>query len=206
MLLQDSNFSSAQTGDAPGKTSHPSSFPAHRPLSTFLVAALIAAITAAVFINGLHGVFVFDDVCAILRNSSIRHLWPIGRVLFPPGDATTACGRPLLNLCFALNYYFCGENPWGYHVVNVSIHVLAALLLFGVLRRSFCLPALRKHFGRAATWLALAITLLWAVHPLQTESVTYIAQRAESGIGMLYLLVLYCVIRGAHGWRGSNGD
>jgi tetratricopeptide (TPR) repeat protein len=178
---------------------------ARRPWFTILAAILIASVTAAVFANGLRGVFIFDDVCAILRNSSIRQLWPIGRILFPPSDATTACGRPLLNLTFALNYHFGGENPWGYHLVNLSIHVLAALLLFGVLRRTLCLPALRDRFARAATWLALAVTLLWAVHPLQTESVTYIAQRAESGIGLFYLLVLYCVIRGAEREEGATG-
>ena len=171
--------------------------PVQRRLSTVLAASLIVLVTAAVFANGLRGVFIFDDVFAILNNSSIHHLWPIGPVLHPPLDVTTASGRPLVNLSFALNYYFGGENPWGYHVVNVLIHICAALLLFGVLRRSFRLPVLADRLGRAATPLALAVALLWAVHPLQTESVTYVAQRAESGIGLFYLLVLYCVIRGA---------
>jgi tetratricopeptide (TPR) repeat protein len=182
-------------------SSNPS--PVQRRLSTVLAASLIVLVTAAVFANGLRGVFIFDDVFAILNNGSIHHLWPIGPVLHPPLDVTTASGRPLVNLSFALNYYFGGENPWGYHVVNVLIHIFAALLLFGVLRRSFRLPALADRLGRAATPLALAVALLWAVHPLQTESVTYVAQRAESGIGLLYLLVLYCVIRGASsegGW------
>ncbi len=152
--------------------STPSPSRVHRALSTFLAASLIVLVTAAVFANGFRGALVFDDVFAILNNASIRQLWPIGPVLVAPIGATTACGRPLLNLSFAVNYYFGGENPWGYHAVNLSIHILAALLLFGVLRRSFRLPALRDRLGGAATPLALAITLLWAVHPLQTESVT----------------------------------
>ena len=63
--------------------------------------------------------------------------------------------------------------------------------------RSCCLRV--QRFGGAATPLALAIALLWAVHPLQTESVTYIVQRAESLVGLFYLLTLYCFIRGAGG-------
>src|SRR5208283_163030 len=49
----------------------------------------------------------------------------------------------------------------------------------------------------SSTLLALTIALLWALHPLQTESVTYIVQRAESLCGLFYLLTLYCVIRGS---------
>src|SRR4029079_7314599 len=57
------------------------------------------------------------------------------------------------------------------------------------------------RFGAAATPLALIIALIWLVHPLQTESVTYIYQRAESMMGLCYLTVLYCVIRGARSAR-----
>ena len=86
---------------------------------------------------------------------------------------------------------------WGYHATNLAIHLAAALLLFGLLRRTFLLPAMRDGWGAAATPLALAVALLWAVHPLQTESVTYVVQRAESLVGLFYLLTLYGLVRGA---------
>ena len=162
-----------------------------------LAAGLIVLATLAAYANSFQGVFVFDDQPSIVDNPTIRHLWPIWRVLFPPSHGETVSGRPLLNLTFAVNYALGGLNPWGYHAVNLAIHVLAALPLFGILCRTLRLPPLRDRFGRSATLPALAISLLWAVHPLQTESVTYVAQRAESLCGLFYLLTLYCFIRGA---------
>ena len=69
--------------------------------------------------------------------------------------------------------------------------------LFGIVRRTLLLPAMRDTLGARGLPLAFVIALLWALHPLQTESVTYIVQRAESLVGLFYLLTLYCFIRGA---------
>jgi tetratricopeptide (TPR) repeat protein len=190
-----------------------------------LAAAVIALATLAAYANSFQGVFVFDDEPSIQENPTIRHLWPIWPALNPPRNGETVSGRPLLNLSFAINYALGGLNPWGYHAVNLAIHILAALTLFGILRRTFLLPGVLPlpslsnvlplpsrerarvrgaacspnsvHRASAATPLALAIALLWALHPLQTESVTYIVQRAESLCGLFYLLTLYCVIRGS---------
>ena len=106
-------------------------------------------------------------------------------------------GRPVPNLSLAVNYAIGGLNVEGYHVVNLAIHILAALALFGLVRRTLLLPALVERFGSASTGLALAVALVWALHPLQTESVTYIIQRAEALVGLFYLLTLYCLLRGA---------
>ena len=141
--------------------------------------------------------FVLDDRDAITDNPTIRHLWPIGPVLSPPGGGITVSGRPLVNLTLAVNYALGGTAVWGYHAFNLGVHILAGLTLFGIVRRTLTLqPALRKRFGAAALPLGLAVALLWVLHPLQTESVTYIAQRAESLMGLFYLLTLYCFIRG----------
>ena len=100
-----------------------------------------------------------------------------------------------MNLSFALDYAVGGLNTLPYHVTNLAIHVLAGLALFGVVRRTLLLPRLRDRFGRASVPLALAVALLWAVHPLQTESVTYIVQRYESMMGLFYLVAVYGLIR-----------
>jgi tetratricopeptide (TPR) repeat protein len=155
----------------------------------------LAAVTA--YHNSFHGPFVYDDVPAIVENPTIRQLLPIAPVLSPPHNGETVSGRPLLNFTLAINYAISGLNVWSYHVTNLAIHVAAALLLFGILRRTFLSPTLRDCFGTAATPLAAASAALWAVHPLHTESVTYIVQRAESLAGCFYLLTLYGVIRGA---------
>jgi tetratricopeptide (TPR) repeat protein len=202
--------------------------------ATLLAASLIALALVAAYWNSFDGALIFDDDVAISSNSTIRQLWPMGRVLQPPRNGEPVSGRPLLNLSLAVNYALAahyaknGTAVWGYHAVNLAIHILDALLLFGILRRTLTIVdggrwtvngggtakgenefageavshAPSTVHGPPSTLLALAITLLWALHPLQTESVTYIVQRAESGVALFYLLVLYSVIRGATAAKG----
>jgi tetratricopeptide (TPR) repeat protein len=153
---------------------------------------LSAAIVVA-YGNSFWGPFVHLDLPAIVDNPTIRHWADWREVLNPPiTGGVTVGGRPLINLTFALNYAWGGLNPIGYHVVNLLIHILAALTLFGVARRTL---------KPDQWWLAWAGALIWAVHPLQTESVTYVVQRAESLMGLFYLLEFYCFIRAAHSGR-----
>ena len=163
-----------------------------------ILAGAIIAGAALVAYQGCFTVpFMFDDVDSILQNPTIRHLWPIGQVLSPPrGRGLTVEGRPVLNLSLAINYAFGDTKVWGYHAVNLAIHVLAGLTLFGIVRRTLQRPVRRKRIGASALPLALAIALIWTVHPLQTEAVTYVVQRAESLAGLFYLLTLYGFIRG----------
>ena len=133
--------------------------------------------------------FLFDDLPAIVENPAIRHLRPLGDVLFPSASAggLTLSGRPVLALSLAVNYALGGNAVEGYHAVNWLVHVAAGLILFGLVRRTLK----RARPADDGTLLALAIALLWTVHPLQTESVTYVVQRAEALVGLFYLLTLY---------------
>jgi len=152
----------------------------------------------AAYYNSFSVPFIFDDRPAIVDNPSIRHLWPIWDTLSPPrASGMTASGRPLFNLLLAVNYALGGTAVWGYHAVNLAIHVLAGWTLFGIVRRTLLRPGMRERFGAAALPLAAAVAVLWTLHPLQTESVTYISQRAESLMGLFYLLTLYGFIRGS---------
>lgn len=153
----------------------------------------IALLGTLVFANGIRGAFYVDDFATIVDNTTIRHLWSPSTVLSPP-NGCAAAGRPLLNLSFALNYAWGETAPAGYHVVNIALHVLAGLVLYGVVRRTLLL---RLFPADRATRLAMVVGLIWVAHPLQTESVTYIVQRAELLAGLWYLLTLYCTIRGA---------
>ena len=154
-------------------------------------ALLVAAVTAA-YGRTFSVPFLFDDNTSIALNPSIRR-W--STALWPP-LASTSSGRPVLNLSLAINYALGGMAVGGYHAVNLLIHELAGLALFGIVRRTIA-----PWTGPATTAVALSIALLWALHPLQTESVTYLIQRAESLMGLFYLLTLYGFIRGA----GSGG-
>lgn len=106
-------------------------------------------------------------------------------------------GRPFVNLTLALNYAVSGLNPWSYHLVNIGVHLLAGWLLFGIVRRTLERPRLANVWGAAARPLALVITALWLLHPLQTEAVTYVIQRTELLASLFILLALYAVIRSA---------
>jgi len=166
-----------------------------------IAAALLA------YHNSFTDAFVHDDLKSIPQNPTIRHLWPIWQCLSPPHrGGLTVEGRPLINLSLAINYALGGYNVWGYHALNLTVHILAGLTLLGIVRRTLLQPALRERFGAAANELALATAVLWTVHPLQTESVTYIIQRAESIMGLFYLLTLYCFIRGAESSLSGNGS
>jgi tetratricopeptide (TPR) repeat protein len=177
-----------------------------RPLNPYFCAALIALAILGAYANCFRAPFVYDDQKAIPENPSIRHLWPLWEVLAsPPADGTVG-GRPVANLTLAINYAASGTGVWSYHALNVLIHILAALLLFGLVRRTLAGPVLRGRFGRDADALALAVAVIWALHPLQTESVTYVVQRVESLMGLFYLLTLYCFVRSTEaprpiGWQ-----
>jgi protein O-mannosyl-transferase len=160
----------------------------------------LTLLVAAIYANSLRGPFVFDDIAAIVENPTIRSL---GAALRPPAeDGVTVGGRPLLNFTFALNYAVGGLDVFGYHLLNVAIHALAALTLFGLARRTLLRPGLPAGLVTAATPLAFLIAALWAAHPLQTEAVTQIVQRAESLAGLFYLLTLYAFVRAAEGGGG----
>jgi tetratricopeptide (TPR) repeat protein len=162
-----------------------------------MAAACLVGGVALAYWNSLHAPFLFDDAGAVVNNPTIRRLasWD---VLTPPADGSTTTGRPVVNFSYALNHAISGEDVWSYHALNVAIHALAALTLLGVVRRTLTGPVLRGRFGAAAGPLAFLTALLWALHPLQTESVVCIAQRTESLCGLFFLLTLYCFLRGVN--------
>ena len=161
---------------------------------------VIIAVGIGAYHNSLQGPFIFDDRSSVSENPSICQLWPIWKAL-SPSPTSTVGGRPIVNLSLAVNYALGGMEVWGYHALNLAVHVLAGLTLFGVVRRTLARPGLRERFGGKAEWMALAVAVLWTVHPLQTEAVTYISQRCELLMGLFYLLTLYCFIRGAESRR-----
>lgn len=159
-------------------------------------AALAGAITLA-WSNSFSGPFILDDMPAITENRTVQNLSDWRSVLSPPREGQTVSGRPMVNLTLAINWAIGGASVRGYHLFNLLIHILATLALWGLLRRALLLPSLRDRFGKDASWIAFALALAWGVHPLQTESVTYIVQRAESLAGLFYLLATYTFLRAA---------
>ena len=170
-----------------------SSTPRAQPAAAlrWLAPALLVAAVSLVYANSLNSPFLFDDTVAVVDNATIRHLWSLD-IFNPPADGSTTTGRPLVNATFALNYALSGESVWSYHTLNLALHALATLTLFGLLRRTFSLLNLTASFA-----VSFATALLWALHPLQTETVVGIAQRTELLCGVFFLLTLYGFARGA---------
>jgi len=159
------------------------------------VVGLLVLVTVAAYHNSFAVPLLFDDKAAVLENPTIRQLWPLTEALSPPASASGAAGRPVINLSLALNYAISGEAVWSYHAFNLLAHLLAGLTLFGLLRRTLVAPALPVGVRSAALPLGFTITALWLLHPLQTESVTFIIQRSELIVGLFYLLTLYGFVR-----------
>ena len=181
--------------------------------STLLIALALTAAGCWAYSTSFAGVFVYDDGLSIVENAHIKTLWPLTQAMSAPPEATVS-GRPVASLTLALNYALApvdardvmapvapgsppdaadrfARNIWGYHALNLVVHLCAGLVLFGVVRRSL----VQWHRPDHSTPLAFAAALIWLVHPLQTQAVTYVVQRVESLMGLFYLLTLYCAIR-----------
>ena len=140
---------------------------------------LLALGIACAYWNSLSVPFVFDDIARIVDNEAIRST--------DPSQAMANTNRPFVFLTFAWNYAVGELNPVSYHVVNVLVHFLSSCLLFGILYRTLALRSLHK----SGVLLATFISLLWAVHPLNTQAVTYVVQRIESLMAMFYLATIF---------------
>ncbi len=160
--------------------------------------------------NSFTAPFEFDDHTSIIDNASIRHLWSFGWLRPPATAGETVSGRPVLNFTLAVNYALGGLDVRGYHLVNMLLHAAAALTLFGIVCRTagrtkppaeppspIRLGETPRPTSITGPGLALAVALLWALHPLQTAAVTYVIQRAEVLAALFLLLTLYCFVRGA---------
>ncbi len=158
-----------------------------------LIPLLLLIGLALAYSNSFHGPFIFDDLDSIPNNPSIHDL---PRSIIPVFyGAAAVTGRPVVNFSLAVNYALGGLSVEGYHLMNFGIHLLAALVLFGFLRRTLQLPSFTDSIRCDAFWIAGSIAILWSLHPLQTESVTYIVERSESLMSLFYLLTLYCFLR-----------
>jgi tetratricopeptide (TPR) repeat protein len=172
-----------------------------RRTPAWLPALALGALVLAAYWNSLGGALVFDDHQSIPLNPTIRHL---GSAWHTPSAGETAAGRPVFNLSLALNYAVHGLSLGGYHAVNLAIHFGAALLVAGVVRRTLRRPGWGGRFSKDADALAWLSAALWALHPLQTQAVTYLVQRAESLMGLFYLLALYGWIRMAEAQEAES--
>jgi protein O-mannosyl-transferase len=154
-------------------------------IPTWLSCLLICAVGILVYSNTFQNSFHFDDETSITGNTAIRNLADLKAIWgFSPF-------RFITYLSFALNYHFGGLDVLGYHIVNILIHILTALTVWQLALRIFRTRALEgERVSKRAPLLALGVALVFVAHPIQTEAVTYIVQRAASLATLFYVLSL----------------
>lgn len=154
---------------------------------------LLSMVIFLLYTNTLDSPFTFDDT-QITENYFIR----VNDLSWDSFKQVTVLSpnknRLLSNLSFALNYYLDGFNVTGFHLVNIFIHISTAFTFF-LLARTTLLLCYAGHGLKKINEIALAAALLWALHPLQTNGVTYIVQRMTSMAALFFLISLYCYIQ-----------
>ena len=145
----------------------------------------LALLVLLIYSNTFYASFHFDDAMHIVENYLIRDLSNFFEIL--------RTQRGVTMLTFALNYAVGGLNVFGYHLVNTAIHIVNGILVYLLLYYTI------KRFETVEEWWAKKVAaftaLLFAVHPVQTQAVTYIVQRMESLSSMFYLLGLLCFVK-----------
>ena len=166
-------------------------------LKQVLAISLMAVLTLMAYANTFHVPFHFDDDPNIVFNAS-THLktFSLRRVTQLIQANYKESLRVFAYFTFALNYYFGGLQVFGYHLINLLIHLSCGLLLYWFLLLTFNLPSLKERYGTKAFSIALFSSLLFLCHPIQTQSVTYIVQRMASMAGMFYLLAMVLYVKG----------
>ena len=164
---------------------------------------VMVAIVVVVYAGSFGVPFIFDDFTIINNNRFMRSLWPPMAAMEAPWRSTAA-GRPLVAYSFAVNYAISGLEVWSYHVFNLLVHLVNVLLVYGIARRvqGQALFAQRSA-GRFThrTW-ALLLAGLWAIHPLNSETVVYIAQRTELMMAAFFLAAFVTLPRGGREGTG----
>ena len=149
-------------------------------LAYVVIAMLLLAVVAmAIYFPVLGVPFFFDDRTQIVNNPVIHHL--------KKAFSFQSDRRVVVRLSIWVNHALGGLNPVGYRLFNIGVHVAAAMTLMGLAMAAMGSLRYRHIFGRWRLLVAFAIAMLWMVHPLQTQSVAYVIQRAES-LAALFLL------------------
>lgn len=158
------------------------------PKKPLFAIIILCSLGIILYSNTLHNSFHLDDTRSIVRNLNIRNLYDLKAIwdFWPTRFATY--------LSIALNYRLNGFEVFGYHIFNLTIHICSAIMVFWFILLTSSTPAMKDaEISKDAYPIALLAGLIFISHPIQTEGVTYIVQRATSLATLFYLssLILY---------------
>ncbi|MEJ2744593.1 MAG: glycosyltransferase family 39 protein, partial [bacterium] len=167
-----------------------------------IIAVLILVAAGGIaYFNTLPGVFIHDDESEIVDNPYIRSGRYVGKILTSPAWAFEYSDeragisnyyRPLQYLIYMGIYRVCGLNPAGYHLFKLILHIVTAILLFFLLE---------GYFANFRT--ALAAAILFSVHPIHTEAVTWISGITDALVTPFVLIALLLYLRAVSEASGS---
>ncbi len=154
------------------------------------VAFLLVILGGAAYSNSFYVPFIFDDFHVISENSGLRDLSNLREVFFSDSP-----GRPFLYLTFALNYAVGGYDTFGYHIVNFFLHICTSLLVFILLKEILARENIKKDI------YPLAAAMVFILHPLNVEVVTYLSSRSTGLCTFFYLFSFWLAIKHPLGWN-----
>ncbi|MCK9418522.1 MAG: glycosyltransferase family 39 protein [Nitrospirae bacterium] len=158
---------------------------------TLIASCIIAGLILIAYSNTFTASFHFDDNPSIVENASIKRMTSDNISMLLAGV------RPVVYLSLMLNYQLNGLNVVGWHVFNISFHIANSIFVYLFMFRTLNLPLLENKYREKAKRMALFGALLFAVHPIQTEAVTYIITRTELLATFFYLATFLLFIKGA---------
>jgi len=161
------------------------------PMKKFLPAGVLTLAVFLVYGNTLFHSFHFDDIPSILEKPWIRGLDKIPEFIF------SIWQRPLVILSFNINHAISGFEVWSYHLLNILFHAAATLLVYRLAALALKVFA-DAHPGASGRWQGVPFlsALLFALHPLSTQSVTYISSRSSILATVFYLASLILFFNG----------
>lgn len=173
-------------------------------IRSHLLLALPLVVLLLTYSNSFEGAFLQDDYDTLINNRTLdEYLGSWTNIL-----TSRLNSRGLTMWTFSLNKYLLGETATSYHVGNLLIHILTTYAVWMVLHRLIELAATRRNQSWQ-TWPAavpLFATLIFAVHPIQTQAVTYLSQRSEALMGLFMMLTLLTLLEGVRQpgtWQGT---
>jgi hypothetical protein len=152
----------------------------------FIWVGLLLSFVALAYSNIFANDFLFDDEFLIIKNQHLRSWKGVIDAFF--SYSTGGAGgvdsfyRPLQTVLYVFAYQLAGLETWAYHILSLSLHLFNVFLVYSIGKKLKLRPP-----------TAFLIALLWGVHPINTEAVTYMSATGDSGY-------VFCLLNGIHIW------
>jgi protein O-mannosyl-transferase len=168
-----------------------------KKISLWIIFSIIAVTGTLIYSNMFGAGFCFDDGKDIVYNKMIRDLWAFDHIW------QIHFSRFIPVWTFALNYQISKLDPFGFHLFNIVVHILASFVVFLLVQVTFKTPVMQKNKSGSLNSLdskepslfALFASLIFLCHPIQTQAVSYLVQRSASMAALFYLAAVYFAVR-----------